>query len=149
MRDKGIVVTTEEDMAQVEVECFIESCQSCSAKSLCIGQNQSKGILTVRNPLRAAPGDEVEIEIPETEYSSALIIIFGSFLLASLVGMGLGSLLAPLLPFSSSVSSLLGFLLAIVVVSFVLLRYFRAKNKAALYPVIKDIAKRGKSQRGA
>ncbi len=146
MRDKGIVVKTEEDIAQVEVECFIESCQKCSAKSLCIGQNQSRGLLKVRNPLRASAGDEVEIEIPDTKYSRALIFLFGSLLVASLLGLGLGSLLSPLLPFSSSVSSLLGLLLALVIAGFFLFRYFRAKNKASLYPVIIDIAKKGNSQ---
>ena len=149
MRDKGIVVTTEEDMAQVEVECFIESCQSCSAKSLCIGQNQSKGILTVRNPLRAGPGDEVEIEIPESKYSRALILLFGSLLVASLLGVGLGSLLSPLLPLSSSASSLLGLLFALIIAGLILFRYFRAKNKASLYPVIMGIARSGKDQREA
>lgn len=147
MRDKGIVVTTEEDMAQVEVEGFIESCQNCSAQSLCIGQNHSKGLLTARNPLRAGPGDEVEIEIPETKYSRALILLFGSLLAASLLGIGIGSLLSPLLPLSSSASSLLGLLFALLVAGLALLRYFRAKNKASLYPVIIDVAKKGKSQR--
>ena len=149
MRDKGIVITAEEDTAQVEVECFIESCQSCAAKSLCVGQNQSKGVLIVSNPLRAGPGDEVEIEIPESKYSRALILLFGSLLAASLLGIGLGSLLSPVLPFSSSVSSLLGLLLALIIACLLLLRYFRAKNKASLYPVIIDIAKRRKSQREA
>ena len=149
MRDKGIVITTEEDIAQVEVECFIESCQSCSAKSLCIGQNQSKGILTARNPLRASPGDEVEIEIPESKYSRALILLFGSLLVASLLGIGLGSLLSPLLPLSSSASSLLGLLFALIIAGLILFRYFRAKNKASLYPVIMGIARSGKDQREA
>ncbi len=146
MRDKGIVVTTEEDMAQVEVQCFIESCQNCSARSLCIGQNQSKGLLTARNPLRAYPGDEVEIEIPDTKYSRALILLFGSLLVASLLGIGLGSLLSPLLPFTSSVSGLLGLLFALIIAGIVLFRYFRANNKASLYPVIINIMKKGEGQ---
>ena len=133
-------------MARVEVECFIESCQSCSTKSLCIGQDQSKskGILTARNPLHAGPGDEVDVEIPEANYSKALILLFGSLLVASLLGIGLGALLSPFLPFTSSVSSFLGFLCALVVVGFVLVRYFRGKNKTSLYPVIIGIAKEGK-----
>ncbi len=146
MRDKGIVVTTDEDVAQVEVQCFIESCQNCSAQSLCIGQNQSKGLLTARNTLHACPGDEVEIEIPDTKYSRALILLFGSLLVASLLGIGLGSLLSPLLPFSSSVSSLLGLLGALVIAGIVLFRYFQAKNKASLYPVIVTIMKKEEGQ---
>ena len=146
MRDKGIVITTDEDVAQVEVQCFIESCQNCSAQSLCIGQNQSKGLLTARNTLHACPGDEVEIEIPDTKYSRALILLFGSLLVASLLGIGLGSLLSPLLPFSSSASSLLGLLFAIIIAGIALFRYFRAKPKASLYPVIVTIMKEEDSQ---
>ena len=143
MRDKGLVVNTEEDMAQVEVQCFTELCQKCSAQSLCIGQNQSKGLLMVRNPLRASPGDEVEVEVPDTKYSRSLILLFGSLLVASLVGLGLGSLLSPLLPLSSSAASLLGLLAAIIIAGIFLSRYFRAKNKESLYPVIIDIIKKG------
>jgi positive regulator of sigma E activity len=143
MRDKGLVVKTKEDMAQVEVQCLIESCQGCPARSLCTGQSQSKGLLMVRNPLQACPGDEVEVEIPETKYSKALILLFGSLLIASLLGMGLGSLLAPLLSFSPSVTSLLGLLLALIITGVILSRYFRAKNKASLYPVIIAVMKKG------
>lgn len=143
MRDKGLVVNTKEDMAQVEVQCFSELCQKCSAQSLCIGQNQSKGLLMVRNPLRAYPGDEVEVEIPDTKYSRSLILLFGSLLVASLVGFGLGSLLSPVLPLSSSVASLLGLLSALIIAGIFLSRYFRAKNKESLYPVIIGIIKKG------
>ncbi|NIO49048.1 MAG: hypothetical protein GTN73_06390 [Candidatus Aminicenantes bacterium] len=143
MKDKGLVVSTKEDMAQVEVQCFTEHCQNCSARSLCVGKNQSKGLIMVRNPLRASAGDEVEIEIPDTKYSRSLILLFGTLLLASLVGLGLGSLLAPLLPLSSSAASLLGLLCALIIAGIFLSRYFRAKNKVSLYPVIKVITKKG------
>ena len=143
MRDKGLVVSTKEEMAQVEVQCFIESCRKCSARSLCTGQNQSKGLLVVKNPLQACPGDEVEIEIPDTKYSRALILLFGSLLIASLFGMGVGTLLAPLLPLSSPLASLLGLLFALFIVGIVISRYFRKKNKAPLYPQITEITKKG------
>jgi hypothetical protein len=55
-------------------------------------------------------------------------------------------LLSPLLPFTSSVSSLLGLLLALIIAGIVLFRYFRAKNKASLYPVIINIMKKGEGQ---
>lgn len=142
MRDKGLVINTNKDMAQVEVQCFIESCQSCSARSLCTGQGQSKSLLTVRNPVQACPGDEVEVEIPETEYSRALILLFGSLLIASLLGLGFGSLLSPLLSLSPSVSSLLGILVALIITGAVLSRYFRARNKASFYPLIIAVTKK-------
>jgi positive regulator of sigma E activity len=143
MRDKGLVVSTKEDMAQVEVQCFSELCKKCSARSLCIGQNQSKGLLLSKNPLRAYPGDEVEVEIPDTKYSKSLILLFGSLLVASLLGIGLGSLLSPLLALSSSGASLVGLLSALLIAGFFLSRYFRAKNKESLYPVIIDIINKG------
>jgi len=143
MRDKGIVINTKEDLAQVEVICFIEACHKCSARSLCIGKDQSKGVLSVKNPLKACSGDEVEIEIPDSKYNKALILLFGSFLVASLFGLGAGFLLSPLLPFSSSVSGLLGLFLALIVSGIFLSRYFRKTNKALLYPVITDIIKKG------
>ena len=143
MKDKGLVINTKEDMAQVEVQCFTDVCQKCSAQSLCIGQNKSKGLLMVRNPLRASPGDEVEVEVPDTKYSRYLILLFGSLLVASLVGTGLGSLLSPVLPLSSAAASLIGIVAALIVAGVFLSRYFRTKNKAALYPVIIDIIKKG------
>lgn len=143
MRDKGLVVNIKEDMAQVEVQCFTDLCQKCSAKSLCIGQNQSKGLLIVRNPLRASPGDEVEVEVPDTKYSRYLILLFGSLLVASLVGIGLGSLLSPFLPIPSSAASLLGLVSALIIAGVFLSRYFQAKNKASIYPVIIGIIKKG------
>lgn len=143
MRDKGLVINTKENMAQVEVQCFMESCHSCSARSLCVGQDQSKGLLMVKNPLHAFPGDEVEIEIPDTKYSRALILLFGSLLVASLLGMGIGYLLSPLLPLSSSGAILLGFLSALIIVGIFLSRYFPGKSKASLYPEIIGIIKKG------
>lgn len=143
MRDKGLVVSTKEDMAQVEVQCLIDSCHKCSARSLCAGQNQSKGLLLVKNPMQACPGDEVEIEIPDTKYSRALILLFGSLLIASLFGMAVGTLLSPLLPLPSPLASLLGLLSALIIVGFVISRYFQKKNKSPLYPLIIDITQKG------
>jgi positive regulator of sigma E activity len=147
MRDRGLVVDTKEDMAKVEVQCFTETCQKCSAQSLCISKNQSKGLLAARNPLQANPGDEVEIEIPDTKYSKSLILLFGVLLAASLLGIGLGSLLSPLLPLSSSAASLVGLFSALLLASIFISRYFRAKNKISLYPVIIDIIKKEEPQR--
>jgi len=143
MKDKGLVVATKNDMAQVEVQCLIESCGSCSARSLCTGQDKSKGLLEAQNPLKACTGDEVEIEIPETKYNQALILLFGTLLIAALLGMGTGYFLSPLVPLSSSAVSLLGLILAVLGTGLVLFRYFRKKNKAYMYPVIINILKKG------
>ncbi len=141
MKDKGRVVSTKDDQAQVEVVCLTDSCQKCSARNLCAGNNQSKGLLTVKNPLNACAGDEVEIEIPDTKYNMALILLFGSLLAASLLGMGAGYVLSPLLPLSSQETSFFGLLLFLVIAGILLWRHFHKKNKAHLYPVIIDIIK--------
>jgi positive regulator of sigma E activity len=143
MKDKAFVVNIKEDFAQVEVNCLIESCLKCSVRILCAGRSQSKASLTVRNPLNACPGDEVEIEIPEARYNKVLIILFGSLIISALLGMGLGYLLSPLLPLSSSESSFLGMLFALLVAGFFLFYYFRKKTKFYLYPVITAIIKKG------
>ncbi len=143
MKDKGLVVATKNDLAQVEVQCLIESCGNCSAKSLCTGRDKSKGLLEVQNPLNACTGDEVEIEIPESKYNQLLILLFGILLIAALVGMGAGYLLSPLVPLSSSAAGLLGLVLAVVGTGLVLFRYFRKKNKMYMYPVIINILKKG------
>ena len=143
MKDKGLVVSTKNNFAQVEVQCLIESCASCSAKSLCTGRDRSKGLLEVQNPLNACTGDEVEIEIPETKYNQALILLFGTLLIAALLGMGSGYFLSPIVPMSSSAASLLGLILAVLGTGLFLFRYFRKKNKIHMYPVIINILNKG------
>lgn len=143
MKDKGLVVAVNNGLAQVEVQCLTDSCGSCSARSLCTGQDKSKGLLDVQNPIQASAGDEVEIEIPETKYNQALILLFGALLVSSLLGMGTGYLVSPLIPLSSSAASLSGLILAVLGTGLVLFRYFRKKNKIHMYPVIINILKKG------
>ncbi len=143
MKDKGLVVSTKNDFAQVEVQCLIESCASCSARSLCTGRDKSKGLLEVQNPLNACTGDEVEIEIPETKYNQALILLFGTLLIAALLGMGAGYFLSPIVPMPSSTASFLGLILAVLGTGLFLFRYFRKKNKIHMYPVIINILNKG------
>lgn len=142
MTDSGLVIRVEKDHTEVEVSCF-EGCHDCAARSLCIGNKKNKGRLSVRNPLNALPGDEVKIQIPESDYSQALILLFGGLLLALLLGMGGGyavSLFFALPPF---LTSLLGMAAGLILCGSVLARVFRRKNKNQLYPVIIDIIKKG------
>lgn len=143
MNDNGVVVSTKESLAQVEVSCLVESCHNCRARSLCIGQDTSKGLLVVKNPLRAIPGDEVQIEIPETRYNKVLILFFGSLLVSALMGMGAGYFFSTLFSLSSTPSSFIGLLLGIVIGGWLLFRFFRKRNEPTLYPIITDIIKKG------
>ena len=142
MTDVGLVISTEKGMAEVEVSCF-EGCHDCSAKSLCIGNKQNKGLLCVKNPIRAHPGDKVKIRIPEDKYHLALIWLFGGFLAAIIFGMGSGYLLGSLLSLRSSFTGPIGLAAGLVFGGIVIARIFRSKNKELLYPVIIDIIKKG------
>ncbi|MGD9344253.1 MAG: SoxR reducing system RseC family protein [Candidatus Aminicenantes bacterium] len=144
MKDKGTVLSTENNLARVEVAC-LEVCQECSASSLCIGSKNATGILSVRNPLRAKAGDRVLISIPESRYSKALILLFGVLLLATLAGMGLGYWMTPVLPLSSSTSSLLGALFGIALAGMLLSLRFKKIANESLYPEIIEILHKGDS----
>ena len=142
MTDNGIVVSAKQGYAQVEVEC-LEACQGCSAASLCVGEARSKGLLSVKNPLGAAPGDRVMIQIPEGHYSRALIQVFGFLLAGILLGMFLGYLSSPVFSLTRSAGSIGGFLLGLLTAGVWLFAFFRKKNREQLYPVIIDIMKKG------
>lgn len=142
MTDNGRVITSENDLAEVEVDCF-EGCHDCSARSLCIGNKQNKGRLSVKNPLHAMPGDEVKIRIPEARYNQALIQLFGGLLCALLLGMGCGYAFSLIFSVPPSFASFAGLVGGLLIGGIVLFRVFRRKNKEYLYPVIIDIIKKG------
>lgn len=145
MEEKAVVCTSQKDFAQVKVELKGEICPSCSARSLCIGQQEEKGTITVLNPLSARPGDEVKIEIPEADYSKELIRFFGILLIGSIFGLALGYLFALFLSLPPIPVSLLGFFLGLLSGGLILFRYFRQTKKNKLYPVITDIIGKGDS----
>jgi len=142
MKDNGLVISASNTLAEVEVQCFT-ACLNCPAQSLCIGQSQSKGRVSAKNPLQAQPGDSVSLEIPETMYNKALIVVFGTFLLAALLGLAAGYLSAPIFSIHSPVSGILGLFLGLLAAGFWLFRFFRKKNNARLFPVITAILYKG------
>jgi len=144
MKDSGLVISTEKDLARVKVSPET-SCDQCSALSFCQKQKGENGILTVMNPLHALPGDEVKIEVPEANYNREILIFFGLPLGAALLGLGLGYLAATLLSLPPSTTSLLGLLLAVALAAAGLFRLFKARNMSNLYPVIIAIIKQGGS----
>jgi positive regulator of sigma E activity len=144
MKDKGTVVSTENDFARVEVAC-LEACQDCSARSLCIGQKNTTGLLSVRNPLQAKEGDYVLMAIPESRYSKSLILLFGVLLFAILAGMGVGYLFSPITPLSSSESSVAGLFFGVAFAGVWLSKHFKKVNNTFLYPEIIEIIHKGGS----
>lgn len=142
MKDRGTVVSTKDNTARVEVNC-LEACQGCAASSLCIGQKNATGLLSVRNPVRAQVGDRVRIAIPEANYNKALIFLFGVLLLAILIGMGVGYVISPVLPLSSLESSIFGIVLGVMLSGIALSIRFKKLNDKSLYPEIIEILDKG------
>ena len=142
MKDNGLVVAAQGHSADVEVNC-LTACQACSAKSLCIGQSQAKGILSVKNPLQASPGDRVTIEIPEEEYNKSLALLFGSLLFAALAGMAAGHFSSALLSLPTSTGSIIGLFLGILTAGIWLFRRFGKKMNHRLFPTITTIINKG------
>ena len=142
MKDKGLVISAQNKLAVVEVQCFA-ACHNCSAQSLCLGQSQSKGQVSAKNPLNALPGDTVSLDIPETMYNKSLILLFGTFLSAALLGMAAGHFSSPVLSLSSPASGILGLFLGLMAAGFWLFHFFRKKNNDRLFPVITAIINKG------
>jgi len=143
MKDKGLVISIDRDLAEVEVECIVSACRDCSAHTLCIGRKQDKGHLSVKNPVEACPGDQVFIEVPEEKYSRALIYLFGILLASSLLGFGLGALIAALIRISSSAAGASGLFIGLTLGGIGAYFLFRKHNRKYLYPIITDIIKKG------
>jgi positive regulator of sigma E activity len=143
MKDKGLVISTEKDLAQVEVECIMNVCRDCSAHTLCIGRKQDKGHISAKNPLEASPGDQVIFEVPEEKYSRALIYLFGILLASSLLGLGLGALISDLAGISPTAAGASGLFAGLILGGVGAYFLFRRQNKKYLYPVITDITKKG------
>jgi len=142
VRDSGIVVAAQGRLAEVEVVCMT-GCQACSAKSLCIGQGQEKGILSANNPIQAKTGDRVAIEIPEDAYSRSLILLFGALLFAGLGGMVAGYFGFSLIALQPSTGSILGLFLGILAAGIWLFHRFRKKLNNRLFPTITIILNKG------
>lgn len=144
MKDNGTVVRLQDSLAWIRVIPKVACCD-CSARALCSAKQDEEGTLAVRNPLGARPGDEVEIEVPETAYSRALSTIFGLLLVVTLAGLALGYLLRPVRSLSPAENGLIGFLAGLVLGGLAVHRRYRAGKADASWPVIIAILKKGGS----
>jgi len=144
MRDKGVVISARNDLARVEVAC-LEICEGCAAKTLCLKPSDSSGLLSAKNPLRAGPGDRVELEIPESHYSRALIRLFGILIFSVLSGLVSGHLLSVLLGSDPRTFGFAGSLLGLLGGAAWVHRYFKKNHGDNLFPVITKIIRQGDS----
>ncbi|MCD6192288.1 MAG: SoxR reducing system RseC family protein [Candidatus Aminicenantes bacterium] len=144
MKDIGVVCKIMDNLAEVEITPIASQCEHCPARSLC-GTNghTRKGYLTVKNPLQAKVGDQVEIEIPEDKYQTTLIFIFGTFLIALLGGALAGYLLAFLLNLEPAWLSLTGLIIALIMAGIFVKIKLNQKNKESLWPTIVNILAKG------
>jgi positive regulator of sigma E activity len=142
MRDNGTVVLVQGPLAQVRVDCA-QACQECSASSLCKGATRKEGILSVRNPINAHPGDEVVIDVPESRYNRVLIGMFAGLLTASLLGSLGGYGLSGPLDLDAALSAPIGFFVGLALAVPGLILYFRKNNNLHLYPAIIEITQKG------
>lgn len=143
MKDKGLVISADKDLAEVEVECIMNACRDCSAHTLCVGRKQDKGHISVKNPLEACPGDRVVFEVPEEKYSRALIYLFSILLASSLLGLGIGALISGITGVSPTAVGAAGLFTGLILGGIGTFFLFRRHNKKYLYPVIIDITKKG------
>lgn len=144
MKDNATVVRLENGLAWVKVTPKVACCE-CSARTLCSARQDEEGKLAVRNPVDAHPGDEVEIEVPETDYGRALSAIFGWLLVVSLAGLTLGYILSPLRSLAAWINGFLGLLAGLIIGGLVVRRRYRPGKNDTAWPVIIDILKKGGS----
>jgi len=142
MKDNGTVVSTQEGFARVRVDC-LDACAGCPAHSICLKNSPSKAVLSVRNPLRACPGDTVQIEIREGNYSRALIHLFGVLLAGCLAGLGAGYLISIWTSLGPSLSGASGVVSGLLLAGSWIYRFFRRTDRESLYPVITAITQKG------
>jgi positive regulator of sigma E activity len=137
MKDKGIVISTQGECAEVDVSC-LDSCQDCSARNLCGAVTNKKSFLTVLNPVGAHSGDAVSLDVPESAYSRHLTLLFGGLLAGAVAGAFLGYILSQIIPVPGDLISLLGLSLGGVAAGWMLFHHLR-KDSRRLYPVITGI----------
>jgi len=138
MKDRAVVLSVEGPLAWVRVKPQAV-CGECAAKHLCLGRQDAAGLLAVRNPLDAQPGDEVEIEVPEAHYQRDMTRIFSVLLASSVAGFGVGYIARPVGFLGLDANALVGLLIGILAAGAGLLRYYRKQQKEAGLPVIVDI----------
>ena len=142
MKDNATVIRVEDGLAWVKVTPKVACCK-CSARALCSAKQDEEGKLAVRNPVDAHPGDEVEIDVPETDYSRALSGIFALLLIASLAGLTLGYLVAPLKSLALGINGLIGLAGGLGLGGLVVHRRYRSGKQEAGWPVIISVLKKG------
>ncbi|MDH4271010.1 MAG: SoxR reducing system RseC family protein [Candidatus Aminicenantes bacterium] len=142
MKDNATVIRVQDGLAWVKVTPKVACCE-CSARALCSAKQDEEGKLAVRNPVDARPGDEVEIDVPETDYSRALSAIFGFLLIASLAGLAFGYIFAPVRSLAPGINGLIGLMAGLGLGGLAVRHRYRSGKHNAGWPVIIAVLKKG------
>jgi positive regulator of sigma E activity len=142
MKDNATVIRVQDGLAWVKVTPKVACCE-CSARALCSAKQDEEGKLTVRNPVDALPGDEVEIDVPETDYSRTLSAIFGWLLSASLAGLAVGYLLSPVRSLAPGINGLIGLMGGLGLGGLAVRHRYGSRKPDAGWPVIIAVIKKG------
>ncbi|MFQ6069567.1 MAG: SoxR reducing system RseC family protein [Candidatus Aminicenantales bacterium] len=141
MIEKAIVISTEGKYARIKVR-ESEACESCPARSFCVGQKEKEGTILAENHAAARPGDKVVIEVPESRYTKTLIRVFASLLAGALVGLAFGYLVSFALHLHPSFTSAAGLIIGILLTGLFLYTASKKKKEYALYPQVISVEKR-------
>jgi positive regulator of sigma E activity len=142
MKDNATVLRVQDGLAWVKVTPKVACCE-CSARTFCSAKQDLEGKLAVRNPVDARPGDEVEIDVPETDYSRALSTIFGFLLIASLAGLALGYILHPVRNLEPGINGFIGLAAGLGLGGLAVHRRYRSWKRDTGWPVIIAVLKKG------
>lgn len=132
--EQGIVLEVRGEIAKVKAGRHSE-CKSCGA---CPGDKSI--ILDVQNPLGAKPGQKVCFEIIEVNVLKAAYVVYIQPLVAALLGVGIGYLIATTLNQSIKLFETIGGIIGFII-SFVYIKVFdKSVNSASnMQPTITKI----------
>lgn len=143
MIDQALVKRVDGAFAEVLVQPK-EACHACAARALCSFNESGQALLRVLNPIKAKPGDLVEIEVPEASYSRQLILIFSLLIVFSFSGALLGVIFSSFLGLLPNTSGAVGFFLGLSLAAFLIAKRYR-QPKRILLPIIREILNHGGS----
>ncbi len=134
--EQGIVKEIEHNMAIVKVERS-SACEHCSARGTCgIDLGANKDILIeVENRLNAKVGDKVELSMPSGSLVKIALMVYMLPIFSLIFGAYEGGDIASKIGISSSVGSIIGALVLLIISFFVLRRVDRSIKQKGSYKI--------------
>lgn len=130
--ENAVVISVQDRIAEVSV-IPDQKCEECSAKIICKPDN-GRNIVRVDNPIGAAQGDHVKIEIRGGTVLLASFLLYGLPLLILLAGMFLGLIIFSGNESPELYSVLLG--LCMMIVYFIISYSYNKRHRQEILPKI-------------